>query len=502
MFASFDIGSDLDALAGAQDLAALEWIDPAEWEPGADPQTANDPWDEAFAALVLEVVAEAGALAAEPLAGLTDREVFALAGQAERDLRAATAAGYHVAAELARRRPDSSGHPDEQGLSAYAIDEIALSIGLARGVVAGRVAEADALTGRHPRMLAALAAGLVPLPAVRKVLETTVLLDVAQCAEVEARLLDTLGRTDRLALGSMSEAELQALPTSSVVAVSTRASTSRVGSITRDLVHRIDPEATAKREARAKRHRNVRIEAGSNGMSWLGFHVPEAVALASYERIDSLARAIPDDPEDDRSLDAKRADVAVDLLLKAPADAPFIPVNVQVVVDHTGCDLSSPSHGGLIGSAGRLGAVTVETVRELLDVADRTTGTIEAAPAIHEPCPGQDVHDADGPGPYEPSDRLRRSLQVRDRRCVFPGCNRPARACELDHSRRYPDGPTCSCNLGHLCVHHHQLKHLATGWILDNHGEGRFTWTTPTGMTFDVTPDRDRPDDDPDPPPT
>jgi hypothetical protein len=498
MFGSYQ--EDSVGRLGDQALAELVGTDPADWEPAVD--TSLDRWDEALTALVLASIDEADELAANPLAHLSDREVVELAGRAERDLRRATALGYRVAAELARRRPDPSGDPDERGLSAYAIDEIALSTGLARGVVSGRVAEADALTGRHPLLLSALSAGLFPLPAVRKVLETTVLLDVAQCAEVEVRLLDRLGRADRLALGSMSEAQLQSLPTAAVVAVSSRATTARVGSITRDLVHRIDPLAAAKREARAKTQRGVGVEPGTNGMAWLGINVPVAMALASYERIDSLARAIPADPDDDRSLDAKRADVAVDLLLKAPADAPFSPVNVQVVVDHTGCDLSSPGHGGLIGSAGRLGAVTVETVRELLDVADRTKGTIEAAPAIREPCPGQDVHDADGPGRYEPSDRLRRSLQVRDRRCVFPGCNRPARTCELDHSLRYPAGPTCSCNLGHLCVHHHHLKHLAPGWILDNHGEGRFTWTTPTGMTFDVTPDRDRPDDDPDPPPT
>ncbi len=104
-------------------------------------------------------------------ASLDDAALVDLAGQAERDLRAATALGYRVAAELARRRPDPSGHPDERGLSAYALDEIALATGLARGAVRTRVAEADALTGRHPRLLAALEAGLLPLPAVRRVLE-------------------------------------------------------------------------------------------------------------------------------------------------------------------------------------------------------------------------------------------------------------------------------------------------------------------------------------------
>ncbi len=103
-------------------------------------------------------------------------------------------------------------------------------------------------------------------------------------------------------------------------------------------------------------------------------------------------------------------------------------------------------------------------------------------------------------------------MKARDRTCRFPGCNRPAAACELDHTLRYPDGPTCSCNLGDLCAHHHHLKHLAPGWTLTNHGNGHLTWTTPTRHTHHITPDRPPPPPanqnptsstatDPDPPP-
>ena len=435
-----------------------------------------------------------------------------LAGQAERDLRAATALGYRVAAELARRHPDPSGHPDERGLSAYALDEIALATGLARGVVRTRVAEADALTGRHPRLLAALEAGLLPLPAVRRVLDTTMLLGVEGCAEVETHLLTRLGRPDGLRLAEMTPVQLAALPTAAVVAVSTRASTTRVGKIVKDLVHRIDADAIAGRETLAKTYREVRVEPGSNGMAWLGLHVPEAVAWASYERINSLAQAIPDTPDDDRRLDAKRADVAIDLLMAEPGGQP-VPVNLQVLVDHTGCAPDSASHGGLVAEAGRLGPVSASTIRDLLDLAERTTGTTTGAHAVPQPCPGQHVHDTEGPGPYQPPDRLRNAMKARDRTCRFPGCNRPAAACELDHTLRYPQGPTCSCNLGALCAHHHHLKHLAPGWHLTNHGNGHLTWTTPTRHTHHITPDREPPQatrepepksstaTDPDPPP-
>ena len=31
--------------------------------------------------------------------------------------------------------------------------------------------------------------------------------------------------------------------------------------------------------------------------------------------------------------------------------------------------------------------------------------------------------------------------------CVFPGCSTPARRCDLDHRKPFPDGATCTCNL-------------------------------------------------------
>jgi len=55
-------------------------------------------------------------------------------------------------------------------------------------------------------------------------------------------------------------------------------------------------------------------------MSWLHASLTSATAWASYEHVDALARALPDHPDDDRTLDAKRADVFIDLLLGTPAE--------------------------------------------------------------------------------------------------------------------------------------------------------------------------------------
>ena len=49
---------------------------------------------------------------------------------------------------------------------------------------------------------------------------------------------------------------------------------------------------------------------------------------------------------------------------------------------------------------------------------------------------------------YRPGVLLRELVTVRHRTCAFPGCGRPARRCDADHTRPWDDGgPTCECNL-------------------------------------------------------
>ncbi|MGH3355324.1 MAG: DUF222 domain-containing protein [Nocardioidaceae bacterium] len=79
---------------------------------------------------------------------------------------------------------------------------------------------------------------------------------------------------------------------------------------------------------------------------------------------------------------------------------------------------------------------------------------------------------------YRPSQHTRDVVCARDRTCRFPGCNRRARACQLDHTRPWPHGPTCACNLGALCTRHHRLK-THTDWSLRQPWPGVFLWRSP-----------------------
>jgi hypothetical protein len=87
---------------------------------------------------------------------------------------------------------------------------------------------------------------------------------------------------------------------------------------------------------------------------------------------------------------------------------------------------------------------------------------------------------------YKPTPALRHLVQIRHATCVFPGCRRPAKQCDADHTIPYDDGgPTCLCNLASLCRRHHQTKQ-ALRWALKQTSPGTMTWTTPSGRQYTV----------------
>ncbi len=64
------------------------------------------------------------------------------------------------------------------------------------------------------------------------------------------------------------------------------------------------------------------------------------------------------------------------------------------------------------------------------------------------------------------SPALRRAVRIRDRHCVFHGCDRPWQWCDLHHLLpRHRGGPTNEDNLALVCRYHHRLIHEG-GWQL------------------------------------
>ena len=99
-------------------------------------------------------------------------------------------------------------------------------------------------------------------------------------------------------------------------------------------------------------------------------------------------------------------------------------------------------------------------------------------------------HPEGQPGSYRPSRALRRLIKARSPRCEFPGCGARATRCDDEHDKAWPQGPTCSCNLGPCCRRHHRVKQ--EGWTKTRGLRSQMRWTDPTGRSW-LSPSQHQP---------
>jgi hypothetical protein len=91
---------------------------------------------------------------------------------------------------------------------------------------------------------------------------------------------------------------------------------------------------------------------------------------------------------------------------------------------------------------------------------------------------------------YQPSDRLRHLVQIRDGTCTFPTCNRHARDSDFEHALPYDKGgKTCACNAGARSRACHQVKQ-SPGWNVTQPQPGWHRWQTPAGRVYTQEPKR------------
>ncbi|SIS49946.1 HNH endonuclease [Corynebacterium appendicis CIP 107643] len=98
---------------------------------------------------------------------------------------------------------------------------------------------------------------------------------------------------------------------------------------------------------------------------------------------------------------------------------------------------------------------------------------------------------------YVAPDKVKAYVRGRDGTCVYPGCERDAWSCQLDHRIPYDEGGlTNADNLYCLCQHHHNMKtdRLAfyipdpvTGEIVWFFSDGTYAKVEPNGMLADQT---------------
>jgi Domain of unknown function (DUF222)/HNH endonuclease len=373
-------------------------------------------------------------LAAVDRSRLSGRDVVRLMVARDRLVSHVQAQRAADIAEVTRR----CGDDDVSG--EFAALEVGAALRLTRAAAEHEVAFACSLTAALPQVGEMLGSGQVDVRRARVLVDGT-----AHLARDQARRV--IGEVaDRAAV--MTTGQLRAL--------------------LRRLGMTVDPGDTVKRLERAVEERRVVLEANPSGSAnLLLLDLSPDVAAAARERIEHLARNLPSDR---RSVDQRRADVAVDLL--CGHGKPLGRGMVDLTVDLGTLLGLSEQPGELAG----WGPVVADIARQ---VTHRQTDGRWQATVIDDN--GDPLAVAVR---RRPTTSQARQVRARNRTCVFPGCRRPARDSELDHTTRHTDGgPTLERNLTPLCTHHHRAKDEGD-WRYRRRPNGDHTWTSPAGHTY------------------
>jgi hypothetical protein len=440
-------------------------------------------------------------------------------------------------AEFARRRPDD--HPLAANsdipsrASEFAPDEVALALRLSRTTAANRLVMAETLAAELPGTLAAWEAGVIDALKARAITETSYLLPPEKRGTLEARVLPRAG--------TQTIAQLRAALARAVLA--------------------LDPQGAAERHQQRRQERRVVVCPDEEGMAslWALLSAPDATAV--YQRLCDLARRLGG--EDPRGMEARRADLLVELLTGRrcaaigfcvdpdcgcagdpttdiasadPAPVDTAPIDTMPVdTEPSGTECAAAGSGlQATGAAGpdrrghRCAAAqgqgtgpgkplvsVIVPITMLLGLDDQPAelvgyGPIPADLAREIAAEGtwrrlltDPVSGAlldYGRTTYTPPAGLAGFVRARDVYCRNPICRQRAATADLDHTIAWDDGgTTCQHNLWAGCRHDHRLKTFAPGWTVDQYPDDRITFTTPTGHVYTSHPHDYRPDFHPPP---
>lgn len=263
----------------------------------------------------------------------------------------------------------------------------------------------------------------------------------------------------------------------------------------RERVHRESVEA---RHRRAARDRGVWVTPELDGMATLTALLPADRAYDALGRVDRIARQLRVAPDEERTLAQLRADAVADLLTRPQmADAPGAPGVASPDPVSRATPAARPSRPAsivvtvpaltLLGAGSEpatldgYGPIDLDTARRL---AGEATSWVRV---LTHPLSGAPL--ALDRTVYRVPTALRRWLGVTSPTCVFPGCGRPARDCDLDHLTAWIDGGrTEDDNLAPECRHHHRLRH-ETRWRPSRAPDtGEVRWTSPLGTEIPEDP--------------
>jgi len=195
--------------------------------------------------------------------------------------------------------------------------------------------------------------------------------------------------------------------------------------------------------------------------------------------------AKPRTPDEERTLDQRRADTLTHLLLGSVGVAPGgttqattpVPALVHLLVGIDTLLGANQEPAELRGT----GPITAAQARQITHGRDATWRRLLTAP--DGTLPHTEAHT------YQPTASVQRLVRLRDRHCTFPGRAMPAARCDLDHITAFnhhkPEagGATVPENQHAPCRRHHRLKTAGT-WKAARGNEGEVVWNAPTGHRY------------------
>jgi hypothetical protein len=228
--------------------------------------------------------------------------------------------------------------------------------------------------------------------------------------------------------------------------------------------HRGDAAKEVERARKQHARQELRVAPKAGGMVGVQGELDAEGGAALLTALDALSAPDPTGVEA-RTVAQRRADALVELARRS-LDAGELPdrggerphvavvVPLETLLGELGAPGADLEWGGVItGEAARRLACDCKIHRV---ITDGKSQPLDVGRATRVPPPA-----------------LRRALVVRDRGCVFPGCDRPAAWCDVHHFVHWiKGGPTNPDNCGLLCSAHHHLVHEG-GWQIRRCSDGR-----------------------------
>jgi hypothetical protein len=388
--------------------------------------------------------------------------------------------------------------------------ELALACGLTRSAATHRVLVAQSLMveGRHSRTARLARAGLIEWGKLHLLVTRLDGLQPLVAEHVERRVIpDADAETAERPLHPRRVPQRPGCDLPFV----TRCTLPQLRAALDAAVAAIDPDGATERAARAREERSIVADNESDGMARLTARGPAEAVAAVMEDLDTAAAAAKA-AGDPRSCDQIRADEAFHRLSRGAFGAPATsedPLGPEPAVAtartrpqfRISLTMSLATWLGLASQPAQLdgyGTVAAALARQIAADAARdhprtTTWRCVVTDDEHRTVVG--IGDPFVTPAHDAPLRVAALVRTAEGVCVFPGCSTPARRCDLDHRKPFPDGATCTCNLQPLCRGHHRLKttgHLRVRLVQPgedgNAPPGTLEWTTRAGRVYRSVP--------------